>query len=112
MKKNKAGVAAEFARTRKDYHDTLVDIIKTDKCPFCPDNFKYHKKPILKTYQGWKATANSWPYEGTKYHFIIISEKHKEKFEDLTGKDLSAIRYLVNWLNKKFSPGFNIIPFI
>ena len=43
LKKNKAGIDKRFAKT-KDYKKTLEKIIKTDKCPFCPDNFKYHEQ--------------------------------------------------------------------
>ncbi|MDD5341217.1 MAG: HIT domain-containing protein [Patescibacteria group bacterium] len=100
-KKNKAGVALQFAKN-KGYKKILEDIISTEKCPFCPDNFKYHKKPILKDYQGWLATQNSWPYPGTLRHFIIISKKHKNKFSDLSAKDFLAVQALVNWLIKKY----------
>lgn len=99
--KNKAGIALQFARTQ-GYKKILEDIINTQKCPFCHDNFKYHKKPILKIYNGWMATENSWPYAGTKRHFIIISIKHKNKFSDISSKDFQAVQYLVNWLIKKY----------
>lgn len=101
MKANKAGIAKRFAK-RKDYLQTLEKIIKTNKCPFCPANFKYHKKPILKKYQGWLATPNSWPYKNTKYHFVLIPEKHKVNFSDLNEKDFKAVQFLVNWLIKKY----------
>ncbi len=72
MSDNKAGIDIRYAKSG-DYKDTLESIIKTDKCPFCPDNFKYHKKPILRRYKGWCVTENSWPYVNSQYHFILIS---------------------------------------
>jgi len=101
MRPNKSGIESRFAKT-KEYKKTLEKIIKTNKCPFCPDNFKYHKKPILKKYQDWLATANSWPYKNTKHHFVLIPIKHKTNFSDLTIQDFQAVKYLVNWLNKKY----------
>jgi diadenosine tetraphosphate (Ap4A) HIT family hydrolase len=101
LKKNKAGIVKRFAKTQ-DYANVLDNIIETEKCPFCPDNFKYHKKPILKKYNGWMATLNSWPYKDTTHHFIFICEKHKEKFSDLSDKDLQAVKYLVNWVTQKY----------
>ncbi|MCX6745750.1 MAG: hypothetical protein NTX00_01900 [Candidatus Parcubacteria bacterium] len=98
---NKAGIEKRNAKT-KEYRRTLEAIIKTNKCPFCPDNFKYHNKPILKQYQGWLATSNSWPYKNTRYHFVLIPIKHKINFSDLTNQDFQAVKYLVNWLNKKY----------
>jgi len=98
---NKAGIEKRNAKT-KEYKKILEKIIKTNKCPFCPDNFKYHKKPILKKYQGWLATTNSWPYKNTQYHFVLIPLKHKVNFSDLNDKDFQAVKYLVNWLIKKY----------
>jgi len=100
-KLNKAGIAKNFAKN-ENYRQTLETIIKTDKCPFCPDNFKYHKKPILKEHQGWLATENSWPYNNTKHHFIFIAKEHKENFSDLTDADFQAIRFLINWIIDKY----------
>jgi diadenosine tetraphosphate (Ap4A) HIT family hydrolase len=101
MTKNKAGIVKRFAKT-KDYKNTLEKIIKTDKCPFCPENFKYHKKPILKKYNDWLVTENSWPYKDTGYHFIFIPKKHMENFSDLTDKDFQSVKYLVNWVINKY----------
>jgi diadenosine tetraphosphate (Ap4A) HIT family hydrolase len=102
---NNSGVAKRFAKN-EDYKKTLEAIEQTDKCPFCPDNFKYHKKPILKEFQGWMATENSWPYTGTKHHFIFIAKEHKDKFQDLTDQDFQAIRYLINWIIDEYKiPG-------
>ncbi len=100
-KKNKAGIDKRFAKT-KDYRQTLEKIIKTDKCPFCPDNFKYHKRPILKKHKGWLATENSWPYKDTKHHFIFIAQEHKTNFSDLTDQDFQAVIFLVNFIIEEY----------
>jgi len=102
LKKNRAGVQPKFAGERGDYRETLNKIADTKKCPFCPDNFKYHKKPILRKVDGWMTTENSWPYENTKHHFIFIPETHKETFSDLTIKDFKALKELINWVIKKY----------
>ncbi|MCK4919221.1 MAG: HIT domain-containing protein [Candidatus Pacebacteria bacterium] len=86
----------------KDYKDTLKTIEKTEKCPFCKENFKYHKKKILKNEKGWFITESSWPYENSKFHFLIISEKHKEEFGDLKIADLKVVSELSEWVIKKY----------
>lgn len=98
---NKSGVDIRFAKS-KEYKNVLTNIIKTDKCPFCPDNFKYHKNLILKKHQGWIATANSWPYKDTKHHFLFIPNKHLTQFSDLTVKDLKAVKDLIDWIVAKY----------
>lgn len=90
-----------FAKTR-DYGGVLKTIEQTAKCPFCKENFKYHKKPILKREKGWLVTENSWPYKNSKYHFILIPDKHKENFDKLTISDFKTVSKLVSWLIKKY----------
>ena len=91
-----------FAKRNTEYAQVISSIEKKGKCPFCPDNFKYHKEPVLKDGGDWLITKNSWPYENTKYHFIIISKKHKENFNNLKNSDFESVKKLVNWAIKKF----------
>ncbi|MFH1462255.1 MAG: HIT domain-containing protein [bacterium] len=85
-----------------EYEKVIKEIATTGKCPFCKENFAYHKKPVLQRKNGWFLTDNTWPYKNTEYHFIIIAEKHKEDFSELTKKDLESAAYLVNWAIRKY----------
>jgi len=85
-----------------EYQQVIAEIAKTGKCPFCKENFKYHKKPIYQKKGKWFLTNNSWPYKNTKHHLIILGQEHKENFSELTIKDFEAIKYLVNWAIKKW----------
>lgn len=85
-----------------EYKRVIETIAKTGQCPFCPKNFKYHKKPIYKTKGNWFLTNNSWPYKNTSQHLVIIDKKHKEKFSELKNKDLAEVGYLVNFAIKKW----------
>jgi len=86
----------------KEYKNTLEAIENTAKCPFCKDNFKYHKKKILRKEKNWFITESSWPYKNSKFHFLVISEKHKENFEDLKASDFKIVSDLTNWAIKKY----------
>lgn len=94
-------VYKKFAKSR-DYRRVLEEIETTQRCPFCPENFKYHKKPVLRRYHGWLATENSWPYKGAKKHFLLIAGRHLESFSDLGIKDFEAVMKLTRWLVKEF----------
>lgn len=85
----------------EDYKEVLNNIEKIGKCPFCKENFKYHKHPILNRKTGWFITKSTWPYKNTRYHFLIISEKHKESLNQLNLLDLRAVSYLIKWIIKK-----------
>ena len=86
----------------KEYKETLEAIEKTAKCPFCKENFKYHKKKILKKESKWFITESSWPYKNSKFHFLIISKEHKENFIDLKQTDFATVSKLTNWAIKKY----------
>jgi len=85
------------------YKKVIEEIAKTGKCPFCKENFKYHKKPIFKRKNGWFLTNDSWPYKNAACHLLIIGDKHKENFSELTKKDLEAVAFLANWAIKKWN---------
>ena len=103
MKKTsqKKVVNPRFAKS-KEYGKVIHTIAAIGKCPFCPENFRYHKKPILKKNRGWFITENSWPYKNSQQHFIIISKNHKEKIQELKPADLQHILALATWAVKKY----------
>ncbi len=90
------------AAKSKEYKDVLSAIAKTEKCPFCKKNFKYHKNPILKKKDNWFITESSWPYKNSKYHFLIILETHKEEFNQLSPHDFNAVSKLINWAIRNY----------
>ncbi len=94
-------VNLKYAKT-KDYGNVLKTIDGINKCPFCKENFKYHRKPVIRKEKSWFLTENTWPYKNSQYHFIIISEKHKEEFNQLTQTDFRTVSKLVNWAIKKY----------
>ena len=105
MKKKKV-VDARFAKGRKGYLSVINQIADEAKCPFCPDNFRYHKKPILKRSGHWFLTPSTWPYKDTKHHLLIIGTQHKEQLSELTPADWRAIASLATHAIKKFKiPG-------
>ncbi len=85
---------------RDGYLEILEKIKKEGLCPFCEENLvKYHPNPIIFKNSHWLVTNNSWPYEGSKHHFLLIARKHIENAEKAspdTWKDLgSAFKKLV-----------------
>jgi len=99
MKKNFVNI--KNAR-KGEYKKVIEEIAKTGKCPFCKENFKYHKKPIYKKRGDWFLTNNTWPYKNARRHLIIIGNEHKEEFAELTKSDFESVAYLVNWAIKEW----------
>lgn len=70
---------------RSDYVNTLNAIVAGGFCPFCEEHlFKHHRKPIIYKSKHWIVTENSWPYKGSKLHFIFITKQHLEKTENVS----------------------------
>lgn len=96
-------VDLSFAKGRGDYEEVLATIQREQKCPFCPDNFRHHRKPILEEHGSWFITEASWPYPDTQHHFLLIGRNHGETFNDLMVEDWLSIRMLVRWAVEKFN---------
>lgn len=95
-------VNVKNAHNKTAYQKTLTEIVRAGVCPFCPENFTWHKNPVLKTEGDWFITKSSWPYPNTKFHLLLICLKHKENFADLAIKDFGNIQKLVNWATKTY----------
>ncbi len=89
------------ARTER-YKKVLSDIAHAQVCPFCPESFKWHTKPILKREGSWLITENFQPYPNAKYHFLLVGGKHKESLAELTAEDLKSVIKLTNWATQEF----------
>ena len=101
MSKPKQVVDPTYAKS-DEYKKVIATIAEQGDCPFCPENFKHHKKEILNTDGNWFITENSWPYDGTSHHLLLINTQHKEQFAELTPQDFQSVMNLVNWAIKKF----------
>lgn len=70
---------------REDYVGVLKKIIADGLCPFCEEHLsKYHTQPIIYKSKYWIVSKNAWPYEGTKFHFLLIVRPHVEAIEQLS----------------------------
>jgi diadenosine tetraphosphate (Ap4A) HIT family hydrolase len=101
MKKLNKLVDNRYAKSGM-YKKVINEIASLKVCPFCPETFKWHTKPILKRLRGWLITENFSPYKNAKFHFLIVGEKHKENISDLKPTDWKSITSLVTWAVKKF----------
>jgi diadenosine tetraphosphate (Ap4A) HIT family hydrolase len=71
-------------------------------CPFCPDGLKeIHKLPIIKKTANFFITKNAFPYEGTDYHYLIISKKHHTDISKIKSKEWGEIGSLCSYITKK-----------
>ncbi len=95
-------VDAHYARS-PDYRKVLESIEREGKCPFCPDNFKYHQEKILRRSGDWLITKNSWSYKKAQHRLLIICTVHKEHLAELTVEDMAAVLRLAKWAVRKFA---------
>ena len=85
MKKQRVDVKNAEIVKRSDYVNTLNAIVAAGFCPFCEKHlFKHHQRPLVYKSKHWLVTENSWPYKGSKFHFIFITRSHVEKTENVS----------------------------
>jgi diadenosine tetraphosphate (Ap4A) HIT family hydrolase len=94
-------VDPRFAKGSR-YKKIIREIQKADVCPFCPENFRWHTKPILKRQGDWFITENFNPYKNAQYHFLAIKKTHKERLEELSVRDWKELSGLLAWTIKKY----------
>jgi len=86
MVKKKQRVDARNALVvkRNEYVRVLDSIITGGFCPFCEKHlFKHHREPLIYKSKYWLVTKNSWPYKGSRYHFLLIARPHIEATEEI-----------------------------
>ncbi len=102
MMKKKKFVDVEAAGDRDAYRAVLKRIIKDGVCPFCPEHFKYHTRPIIRDGKYWLATENFAPYTGTRHHFLLLHKRHIEHVSEISPKAWAELLAQVKWLCKKY----------
>ena len=87
---------------RSDYTRILNAIIAGGFCPFCEEHlFKHHRQPLIHKNKHWLITKNSWPYKGSKFHFIFITRSHIEKTEEMSPIVWKELQNLYNKIIKE-----------
>jgi ATP adenylyltransferase len=81
-----ATLTVDISNARTDEQRRIMQqIIDDGVCPFCPEYLqKYHGPKVLKQGKYWIVTANSWPYNHTRVHLLLISIPHWETFAEIT----------------------------
>jgi diadenosine tetraphosphate (Ap4A) HIT family hydrolase len=106
MADKKKFVNAQAAQKRAAYKELLERIEGDGVCPFCPDHFERHTKPILFNGSHWLVTENIAPYEGTHLHLLFLHKKHIEHPGKVTPAAWSELRSLIGKATRKFKmPG-------
>lgn len=88
---------------KQEQIEVMQKIAEQQHCPFCLENLKlYHKQPILEEGRYWILTTNQWPYQHTKYHFLLIYKEHATKLADLKAEAGAELFTMLKKLEKKY----------
>ncbi len=56
----------------------------------------------------WFIMKNDFPYEGSRYHYLIISKRHVTRMTELSDEEWSEKIKMIQWLEKHLqTPGFS-----
>ncbi len=94
---------------RSDEQKTRMEkAAKENICPFCSEGLKViHKLPIETDIGKFFITKSAFPYEGTEYHYLIISKEHITEPAQLSSEHWQDIGKSFNWVleNTKMTGG-------
>ncbi len=81
-----------------------AEIDKKGICPFCLENFNIDKDhEILQENDSWLVTWNRYPYDGTKYHFLLVYKKsHATHPNQISVDDKLDLFNLIDWINSEY----------
>ncbi len=87
----------------EEQKNIMKKIQKEGFCPFCLKNARKSKlMPIIKKGKYWHIRQNSWPYENTKVHLLIIYNSHAEKISDICPEAAKELFELAKWSEIKY----------
>lgn len=90
-----------------DQKEKMLEYLQNGTSPFMPEQIEkdgYQK--IIKKTKHWYITTNRWPYEHTKYHYLIIANQYWTQIDEITPEASSEIIPLVQWLCRELKvPG-------
>ena len=74
-------------------------------CVFCPEHVaEHHPEPVEREGTHWYVTRNTFPYEGTVAHFLIVARRHVTSFAELPDEAGTELWSLKRWLSDRLSP--------
>lgn len=102
MKKGKKHFNISNARTQHQLKK-MMEFDKRGICLFCREHIeKEHREPILRETNNWIITRNDYPYEGTKYHFLLVYKKHVDSIEKISSGGAADFFDNIKWIKKKY----------
>ena len=84
------------------YRRYLEEILKSEKCPFCPGGATRFDQETLAENEGWWLTRTTQPIAGTKSHFLIIPQKHVLSMQEIGIRDFTRLQEIFAIAQKRF----------
>lgn len=70
--------------------------------PFDPEVFKEeHGRPIIFENRHWILTTNQYPYEKTKFHYLVVCKDFVTKASEMTSKMWSSVGEIISFVEEK-----------
>lgn len=83
----------------QDQKDKMKQYLEAGTSPFFADKIvEDGYQTIVKQGKYWYITQNRWPYEHTKYHYLIIANQYWTTLDEVTPAASAEVIPLTNWL--------------
>lgn len=94
-------VDPRYARS-DEYRQELEEIERAGVCPFCPEDLRWHPKPVLHRAGSWMITRIRQNYINAAEHFLLLGDRHIERLTEMNADDWAALAELLRWATAEF----------
>lgn len=78
-------------------------LTREKKCPLCRKDFEVvHASPVVKEGKYWLITDNDFPYDGTRFHFMLVAQKHIVDVSEVDDKGWIEFGDMLNFIKTKW----------
>lgn len=93
------------AARSEDQRRKMLDLESRGVCVMCLPFIKKEsikQNPVLYENEGWLVSKNDYPYEGSRFHFLISAKRHIELPTELYMKEWAMLGKAINWVERAF----------
>jgi diadenosine tetraphosphate (Ap4A) HIT family hydrolase len=89
----------------------MEGLLKNGQCYFCREGFENrHNAPIILETSFWFISANTYPYDGSVHHYLIIPKVHIKKASEISAELSVTLFESISWLENYLQAiGYSIL---
>lgn len=93
----------ETART-EEQRQKMIDLDRRGICTFCPEYiYREDGDSVIREMGAWILKKNSFPYENTDVHLLVIPKRHIVTISEFTPEEFGELQEIIKKCEEDFS---------